>query len=139
MRTLFRESIPTYRANTPVHLRRMIPGEVLPVEKGPIVYVITNRIEVPAETAEAFEKVFVDSMRETLDGVPGLNRTTLLRPAADGLPYLSTMEFDSKDDFLAWLRSDSFKAAHSDDQAPGMQAPSAVEQHTLIEDIVFEK
>lgn len=100
-------------------------------------YVITNRIDVPADTADDFEKVFVDSMRTTLDGVPGLNRTTLLRPAAEGLPYLSTMEFDSKDDFLAWLRSDSFKAAHSDDQAPGMQAPSAVEQHTLVEDIIF--
>ena len=102
-------------------------------------YVITNRIDVPADTTEAFEKVFVESMRSTLDGVPGLNRTTLMRPAADGLPYVSTMEFDSKEDFLAWLRSDSFKASHSDDQAPGMQAPSAVEQHTLIEDIVVEK
>ncbi|WP_407444015.1 antibiotic biosynthesis monooxygenase family protein [Rhodococcus sp. (in: high G+C Gram-positive bacteria)] len=100
---------------------------------------LTAQISPTADTAKAFEKVFADSMRKTLDGVPGLNRTTLLRPAAEGLPYLSTMEFDSKDDFLAWLRSDSFKAAHSDDQAPGMQAPSAVEQHTLVEDIVSEK
>lgn len=81
--------------------------------------------------------VFVDGMRTTLNGVPGLNRTTLLRPAAEGLPYLSTMEFDSKDDFLAWLRSDSFKAAPSDDQAPGMRAPSAVEQHTPVGDIIL--
>lgn len=42
------------------------------------VYVISNRIEVTADTAEAFEKAFVDSMRTTLSGVPGLRRTTLL-------------------------------------------------------------
>ena len=96
-------------------------------------YIITNRIDVPAETAEAFEKVFIESMRTTLAGVPGLHKSTLMRPEAEGLPYVSTMEFDSKADFLAWLKSDSFKASHSDDQAPGMQAPSAVEQHTLIE------
>ncbi|MDH3046589.1 antibiotic biosynthesis monooxygenase family protein [Gordonia alkanivorans] len=95
-------------------------------------FVITNRIDV-TENAKAFEKAFSDSMRTTLKGVPGLHRATLMRPEAEGLPYVSTMEFDAKDDFLAWLKSDSFRASHSDDQAPGMQAPSAVEQHTLIE------
>lgn len=101
-------------------------------------FVISNRIDVPADTAEAFEAAFTESMRTTLSGVPGLHRTTLLRPEADGLPYISTMEFDSKPDFLAWLKSDSFKASHSDKQAPGMQAPSAVEQHTLIEVVTAE-
>lgn len=96
-------------------------------------FMFTNRIDV-TENAEAFEKAFAESMRTTLKGVPGLNRATLLRPEADGLPYVSTMEFDSKEDFLAWLKSDSFRASHSDKQAPGMQAPSAVEQYTLIEE-----
>ena len=99
-------------------------------------YIISNRIEVPAATREAFEKAFTDSMRDTLAGVPGLHRSTLMRPERDGLPYVSTMEFASKDDFVAWIRSDSFKASHSDEQAPGMQAPNAIEQHTLIN--VFE-
>ncbi len=96
-------------------------------------FMFTNRIDV-TENAEAFEKAFAESMRTTLKGVPGLNRATLLRPEADGLPHVSTMEFDSKEDFLAWLKSDSFRASHSDKQAPGMQAPSAVEQYTLIEE-----
>lgn len=99
-------------------------------------YIITNRIDVSADQAALFEQAFTTSMRETLSGVPGLHRSTLMRPEAEDLPYISTMEFDSKDDFLAWLRSDSFRAAHSDSQAPGMQAPSAVEQHTLIETFV---
>lgn len=100
-------------------------------------FVITNRIDVTAQTAEAFEKAFTDSMRSTLSGVPGLKRTTLLRPEAEGLPYVSTMEFESRADFMTWLKSDSFKASHSDQQAPGMQAPNAVEQHTLIEMLEF--
>ena len=98
-------------------------------------FIVSNRIEAAADEAEAFEKVFIDSMRTTLAGVTGLHRVTLQRPERDGLPYISTMEFDSKADFQAWLKSDSFKASHSDEQAPGMQAPSAVEMHTLIEDI----
>jgi heme-degrading monooxygenase HmoA len=99
-------------------------------------FVITNRIDVKADTAAAFEKVFSESMRTTLQGVPGLKRATLMRPEKDGLPYVSTMEFDTRADFLAWLKSDSFKASHSNPNQPGMQAPSAVEQHTLLEEFV---
>ncbi|HHV20578.1 MAG TPA: antibiotic biosynthesis monooxygenase [Propionibacterium sp.] len=100
-------------------------------------YIVSNRIDVGTEGAEAFEAVFMESMRTTLSGVPGLRRVTLQRPAQPKLPYVSTMEFDTVDDFKAWLGSDSFKQSHSDDQAPGMQAPSAVEMHEMIEDITF--
>lgn len=101
------------------------------------VFIVSNRIEVEAERSEAFEKVFMANMRSTLGDVPGLHRVTLQRPARPGLPYVSTMEFDTAAHFQAWLTSDSFKAAHSDQRAEGMQAPSAVELHTLIEDITF--
>ncbi|AEA23987.1 antibiotic biosynthesis monooxygenase family protein [Pseudonocardia benzenivorans] len=97
-------------------------------------YVVHNRIEVTAEQAAAFEETFTASMRATLNGVPGLRRSLLLRPAKAGGAYVSTMEFDSADDFRAWMRSDSFKAAHSDTQAPGMQAPSAIELFDVLED-----
>ena len=95
-------------------------------------FVVSNRIDV-TEDATAFEEAFSNAMRSTLAGVPGLHRATLMRPETEGLPYISTMEFDTKDDFLAWLKSDSFRASHSDPNAAGMQAPSAIEQHTLIE------
>ena len=104
-------------------------------------YVVHNRIDVPADAVDGIEKVFVESMQTTLAGVPGLLRSTLLKPAASGPsaaadgPYVATMEFESKDAFLAWLKSDSFKAAHSDDQAPGMLGPSAIESFTLVEDV----
>lgn len=100
-------------------------------------YIVMNRIDVGPDQAEGFETHFAASMRSTLNGVPGLRRTSLLRPVGPNQPYLSTMEFDSQDDFLAWMRSDSFRAAHANVDAPGMQAPSGVEQYTAIEDIVF--
>lgn len=100
-------------------------------------FIVSNRIDVSADEADAFEGVFIDSMRTTLQGVKGLQRVTLQRPERASLPYISTMEFDSADDFKSWMRSDSFRKAHSDDQAAGMQAPSAVETHTLIEELTF--
>ncbi len=99
-------------------------------------YVVHNRIEVAAGEAEAFERAFVGSMRATLAGVPGLRRSLLMRPASPNQPYVSTMEFDSKDDFRAWMKSDSFRAAHADTDAAGMQAPSAIETFDVIEDVI---
>ncbi|MFG1943182.1 antibiotic biosynthesis monooxygenase family protein [Nonomuraea sp. NPDC048826] len=95
-------------------------------------HMIMNRIDVPAEDAKAFEVTFLESMRATLAGVPGLRRSALLRPTQEGQPYVSTMEFASRADFVAWLRSDSFKAAHSDREAPGMDTSSAIEQYEEI-------
>ncbi len=101
-------------------------------------FVVHNRIAPPVEAAGAFEEAFVASMRASLSGVPGLIRTTLMRPAQKDQPYVSTMEFDSRESFTAWMKSDSFKTAHSDAQAPGMQAPSSIESFTVIEDIAPE-
>ena len=84
-------------------------------------FVVHNRIEVEAAGAEAFEQAFAHSMQATLAGVPGLRRSLLMRPASQGQPYVSTMEFDSRDDFRAWMASDSFRAAHADAKAPGMR------------------
>jgi heme-degrading monooxygenase HmoA len=99
-------------------------------------YVVHNRIEVEPDGAESFEASFAVSMRATLGGVPGLRRSLLMRPAGPNQPYVSTMEFDSKDDFRAWMKSDSFRAAHADTQAPGMQAPSAIEMFEVVEDVI---
>lgn len=96
-------------------------------------FIVTNRITVEPDNAAQFEEVFAASMRDTLVGVAGLHRSTLQRPEAPGLPYVSTMEFDSRDDFMTWMRSDSFRASHSNAEANKLAAASAIEQHTVIE------
>jgi len=97
-------------------------------------YVVQNRIDVPAESATEFERAFVANMRGTLQGVPGLRRSALLRPTKDGQPYVATMEFDSQSDFMAWMKSDAFRAAHANAKAPGANAPSA-ESFTVVEEV----
>lgn len=99
-------------------------------------FVVHNRIDVPVGDEEQFVAAFTASMRETLAGVPGLRRSMLLKPSGPNEVYVSTMEFDAKEDFRAWMKSDSFAAAHSDQQAAGMQAPSAIEMFTVVEDVV---
>ena len=98
-------------------------------------FVVHNRIDTPAEQAEAFEQHFVESMRANLGGVAGLVRSTLMRPTKDGQPYVASMEFDSRESFMAWMQSDSFRASHANVDAPGMQAPTGIESFTVVEDV----
>jgi heme-degrading monooxygenase HmoA len=99
-----------------------------------VMYVVQNRIEVPGDGAAEFERAFVANMRNTLAGVTGLRRSALLRPTKPDQPYVATMEFDSADDFMAWMRSDAFKAAHANAKPPGAHAPSA-EAFTVVEEV----
>ncbi|MFZ4432569.1 MAG: antibiotic biosynthesis monooxygenase family protein [Microthrixaceae bacterium] len=75
-------------------------------------YIVMNRLEVPADQAEAFEQRFSANMTGTLAGVAGLHRSALLRPNRDEDPYVAVMEFDSEESFRGWLASDAFRAAH---------------------------
>ncbi|MFI0901584.1 antibiotic biosynthesis monooxygenase family protein [Streptomyces sp. NPDC020983] len=75
-------------------------------------YTVMNRIAVPAVGAEAFEERFAASMRTTLPGVDGLLEARLLRPQQEGGVYVAVMDFTGGEAFAAWMRSESFRAAH---------------------------
>ncbi|WP_030277268.1 antibiotic biosynthesis monooxygenase family protein [Streptomyces sp. NRRL B-24484] len=75
-------------------------------------YTVMNRILVPADGAAAFEERFAASMRATLPGVDGLLGTRLLRPQREGGVYAAVMDFTGEEAFAAWMRSESFRAAH---------------------------
>ena len=74
-------------------------------------YVVMNRID--SDAPDRFEKGFGRSMRATLDGVPGLVRSALLRPESEGAPYVSVMEFVDEQAFKDWMGSESFRRAHA--------------------------
>lgn len=76
-------------------------------------YVVTNRIDIPTERAEAFEERFIGNMRNNLPKVTGLARATLDRPVEAGTPYKVTMEFEAEKDFEAWKTSEAFRASHA--------------------------
>lgn len=105
-------------------------------------FVVHNRIDVPAEQAEGFEQHFAERMRTTLAGVAGLRRSALLKPSEAGKPYLATMEFDSRESFTSWTQSDAFRHAHAGTAseggpqggAPGGPPPS-VDAYSVVEDV----
>lgn len=98
-------------------------------------YVVHNRIEVAPDAGQTFEETFTRNMKQTLAGVPGLRRSLLLRPERPGSPYVATMEFATREDFLNWMKSDSFRSAHANADAPEMQAPSNVESFLAVEEV----
>ncbi len=85
-------------------------------------YIVTNRIDVPAERAEAFEERFIGNMRNNLPKVAGLSRATLDRPVNENTPYKVTMEFEAESDFEAWKSSEAFRASHARPAAPASAA-----------------
>jgi heme-degrading monooxygenase HmoA len=103
------------------------------------VYIVMNRLEVPADQAEAFEQRFSANMTGTLAGVAGLQRSALLRPHRDQDPYVAVMEFDSEESFRGWLASDAFRAAHGhgprggDGEAGGGPGPSVSSYEVVTE------
>lgn len=88
-------------------------------------YIVTNRIDVPAERAEAFETRFIGNMRNNLPRVAGLSRATLDRPVDAGVPYKVTMEFEAESDFEAWKSSEAFRASHARPAAAADAPPAA--------------
>jgi len=101
-------------------------------------FVVHNRIEVPADQAEGFEQHFAERMRTTLAGVSGLQRSALLKPSEPGKPYLATMEFDSRESFMGWMQSDAFRHAHAgtaSERGPQGGPPPGVEAYSVVEDV----
>ncbi|GAA5228015.1 antibiotic biosynthesis monooxygenase family protein [Paeniglutamicibacter antarcticus] len=88
-------------------------------------YIVTNRIEVPAERAAAFEERFIGNMRTNLPKVQGLARATLDRPVDPAARYKVTMEFESESAFETWHDSEAFRASHAKPAAGNPSAPSA--------------
>jgi heme-degrading monooxygenase HmoA len=76
------------------------------------VYVVVNRIRVEPTRADEFAETFAESMSH-LEGVPGLERSTLLAPSTPDGAFLAMMQFDTRESFVAWKHSESFALAHA--------------------------
>jgi heme oxygenase (mycobilin-producing) len=73
--------------------------------------VVANRIPVNPEYAEAFEQRFKERAG-LVDGMPGFIKFQILRPTADGDPYIVQTYWESHEHFTAWTDSDAFKQGH---------------------------
>ena len=74
--------------------------------------VVSNRIPVNPEHAEAFEEAFANRAGLT-DTMPGFISYRLLKPTEDGKPYIVMTVWESMENFRAWTESDAFKQGHA--------------------------
>ncbi len=109
-------------------------------------FVVTNRIPVTAGHEADFEERF-RKRAHLIDQSPGFINNFVLRPVTrrfdhssgawvdtkDQSYYLVQTWWKSEDDFWAWTRSESFRAAHSNRPPAEMFAgPNVLEIHEVI-------
>jgi heme-degrading monooxygenase HmoA len=82
------------------------------------VFVAINAIEVPAERAGAFAERFAQRAGK-VSSSPGFVRFELLRPADGGTRWLVSTHWQAKEDFEAWMTSQSFGEGHAQHRQGG--------------------
>jgi len=76
-------------------------------------FVTMNRFTIDPDHWEDFENRF-KQRAGLVDGEPGFIRNAVLRPAEDnGRTHIVMTLWESRDAFLAWTKSESFKKAHA--------------------------
>jgi heme oxygenase (mycobilin-producing) len=82
------------------------------------VFVAINAVEVPAERAEAFAERFANRAG-AVSSSPGFVRFELFRPADGNTRWLVVTHWRSREDFNAWLESQSFGRGHAQERSGG--------------------
>lgn len=97
---------------------------------------VANRIYVAKEYAEAFEQRFRDRAG-LVDQMPGFVSNQILRPVNEGDPYVVFTIWNSRQDFLNWVRSDAFVKGHAQSGSLPKEAftqPNVLEMHEVVQD-----
>jgi heme-degrading monooxygenase HmoA len=97
---------------------------------------VANRIYVNAEFSDAFEKVFRERAR-LVDEMPGFISNQVLRPVNEGDPYIVFTLWNSREDFMNWVRSDAFIKGHAQSGTLPKEAyfkPNVLEMHEVLQD-----
>lgn len=97
---------------------------------------VANRIYVRQEYAEAFEKRFRERAG-LVDKMPGFISNRVLRPVNEGDPYVVFTVWESRKDFMNWVRSDDFVKGHAQSGTlpkDAFSGPNVLEMHEVIQD-----
>jgi heme-degrading monooxygenase HmoA len=78
-------------------------------------YLAMNRFKIVLGKENNFEKVW-NNRENHLDGVKGFKNFNLIKGKTNNefSIYISHSEWNSKEDFVSWTKSESFKLAHKD-------------------------
>ena len=97
---------------------------------------VANRIYVSREYTEAFEKRFRERAG-LVDQMPGFISNQVLRPVNEGDPYVVFTTWQSRQDFLNWVRSDEFVKGHAQSGTLPKEAftsANVLEMHEVLQD-----
>lgn len=97
---------------------------------------VANRIYVSREYSEDFERVFRERAK-LVDEMPGFVSNQVLRPVNEGEPYVVFTVWNSREDFLNWVRSDAFVKGHAQSGSLPKEAffkPNVLEMHEVVQD-----
>ena len=97
---------------------------------------VANRIYVKAEYFDAFEKVFRERAR-LVDEMTGFVSNQVLRPVNEGDPYIVFTLWNSREDFMNWVRSDAFIKGNAQSGTLPKDAyfkPNVLEMHEVVQD-----
>jgi heme oxygenase (mycobilin-producing) len=100
------------------------------------VITVANRIYVNQEYADAFEQRFRERAG-LVDQMPGFISNQVLRPVNEGDPYVVFTLWNSRQDFLNWVRSDAFVKGHAQSGTLPKEAFSranVLEMHEVVQD-----
>lgn len=97
---------------------------------------VANRIYVSMEYADAFEQRFRERAG-LVDQMPGFISNQVLRPVNEGDPYVVFTVWNSRQDFLNWVRSDAFLKGHAQSGTLPKEAffkSNVLEMHEVVQD-----
>jgi len=97
---------------------------------------VANRLYVRPEYGAEFERVFRERAG-LVDKMPGFVSNLVLRPANEGDPYVVLTFWNSRQDFLNWVQSDSFREGHAKSGTLPKDAyyqQNVLELHEVIQD-----
>src|ERR1044071_5976624 len=97
---------------------------------------VANRIYVAKEYAHAFEQRF-RHRAGMVDQMSGFISNQVLRPVNEGDPYVIFTTWNSRKDFLNWVRSDAFLKGHAQSGSLPKAAyfkTNVLELHEVLQD-----
>jgi heme-degrading monooxygenase HmoA len=97
---------------------------------------VANRLYVKPEYADAFETVF-RARAGLVDKMEGFVSNQILRPVNEGDPYVVFTTWNSRQDFLNWVRSDAFVKGHAQSGTLPKDAyfrTNVLELHEVLQD-----
>jgi heme oxygenase (mycobilin-producing) len=97
---------------------------------------VANRLYVKPEYADAFEGVFRERAG-LVDKMEGFISNQILHPVNDGDPYVVFTTWNSRSDFLNWVRSDAFVKGHAQSGTLPKDAyfkTNVLELHEVLQD-----